>query len=52
MFRGNDGKLHVLVGDYVINAMHWMTLEGTKPTRQSSPARDQARGPTSSPRGR
>ena len=25
-FRGNDGNLHVLVGDYMINGTHWLTL--------------------------
>ncbi|MFO0890032.1 MAG: right-handed parallel beta-helix repeat-containing protein [Isosphaeraceae bacterium] len=35
LFRGNDGKLHVIAGDYVINAMHWMTLDGTQPTREA-----------------
>lgn len=27
MFRGNDGRLHVLVGDYMQNAQHWLSLE-------------------------
>jgi hypothetical protein len=26
LFQGNDGGLHVLVGDYMINAQHWLTL--------------------------
>lgn len=26
MFRGNDGGLHVLTGDYMQNAQHWLTL--------------------------
>jgi hypothetical protein len=36
LFHGNDGNLHVLVGDYVINAMHWLTLKATRPLRQAS----------------
>jgi hypothetical protein len=25
-FTGNDGKVHVLVGDYMVNGTHWLTL--------------------------
>ncbi len=26
-FDGNDGKVHVAVGDYMINGTHWLTLD-------------------------
>ncbi len=26
LFRGNDGRLHVLVGDYFLNGDHWLSL--------------------------
>ena len=26
LFQGNDGKLHVLVGDYFLNGDHWLSL--------------------------
>ncbi len=35
MFRGNDGRLHVIAGDYMINAMHWLTLEHTTAKHRS-----------------
>ena len=28
-FTGNDGKIHVLVGDYMVNGTHWLTLHDT-----------------------
>jgi hypothetical protein len=27
MFTGNDGRLHVLAGDYMQNCQHWLSLE-------------------------
>ncbi|HZK81468.1 MAG TPA: hypothetical protein VFC46_10385, partial [Humisphaera sp.] len=27
LFKGNDGRLQVLVGDYMQNAQHWLSLE-------------------------
>jgi len=27
MFKGNDGRLHVLAGDYSVSGWHWLTLE-------------------------
>ena len=35
LFRGNDGRLHVIAGDYMINGMHWLTLENTAAKHQS-----------------
>ncbi len=35
LFEGNDGRLHVIAGDYMINGMHWLTLENTSPAQVS-----------------
>jgi len=34
-FRGNDGRVHVLVGDYMLNCQHWLTLENYDDYRAS-----------------
>lgn len=35
-FRGNDGRLHVLAGDYMLNCQHWLTLENYDNYRSAS----------------
>jgi hypothetical protein len=34
-FDGNDGKVHVLVGDYMVNGTHWLTLDHTDDYKQA-----------------
>jgi hypothetical protein len=34
-FRGNDGGWHVLCGDYMVNATHWLTLHHDDDYRRS-----------------
>ena len=36
VFTGNDGRLHVLVGDYMQNCQHWLTLENYDNYRSAS----------------
>jgi hypothetical protein len=35
LFRGNDGGLHVLVGDYMLNCQHWLTVAGNPLRRRA-----------------
>jgi hypothetical protein len=43
-FEGNDGKVQVLCGDYMVNGTHWMTLEHTDYKKASFPFRLDAKG--------
>lgn len=36
LFRGNDGQLQVLVGDYMQNAQHWFSLQHAEDYRSAS----------------
>ena len=36
LFKGNDGRLHVLVGDYMQNCQHWFSLENYDTYRSAS----------------
>ena len=36
LFQGNDGKLHVLVGDYFLNGDHWLSLRNYNNYRKAA----------------